>query len=262
MKQRVRGLLAPTLACALAFGGLVGAAPAAYAAEGNLALGKTAIADSEEAPSVAAKFAVDGNTTDKSSRWGSGVDSSHGAHWLYVDLGNDQTVSSVKAFWESRKATGFKVQVLADKDAKGDDASAWGWKDVYETDERPASTESTINFDAVEARYVRLYVTGFTSDDPDGKVDTYPTVSLFEFEVYADKQEEAAPETGEKAQNLALGRPTKASADYDNADGARAVDGKKKDGKADRWRTEEAPTQWLYVDLGSSLSISYLEAMW
>lgn len=262
MKQRVRGLLAPTLACALAFGGFVGAAPAAYAAEGNLALGKTAIADSEEAPSVAAKFAVDGNTTDKSSRWGSGVDSSHGAHWLYVDLGSDQTVSSVKAFWESRKATGFKVQVLADKDAKGDDASAWGWKDVYETDERPASTESTINFDAVEARYVRLYVTGFTSDDPDGKVDTYPTVSLFEFEVYADKQEEAAPETGEKVQNLALGRPTKASADYDNADGARAVDGKKKDGKADRWRTEEAPTQWLYVDLGSSQSIAYLEAMW
>ena len=69
-----------------------------YAAEGNLALNKNAVADSQEADSVKAKNATDGDTTSKSSRWGSAVDASHGEHWIYVDLGKDEQVSSATVY--------------------------------------------------------------------------------------------------------------------------------------------------------------------
>ena len=51
----------------------------------NIALKKTAVASSEEAASVKAANAVDGNTSSRSSRWGSDV--GNGPDWIYVDLG-------------------------------------------------------------------------------------------------------------------------------------------------------------------------------
>ncbi len=206
----------------------------AFAVEGNLALKKTAVADSQEAASVRPELAVDGNTASNESRWGSALDSNHGPHWIYVDLGSDQKISSTKVYWENRKATGFKIQAVADADAKDKDSAKWGWKDVYTTDQRPDGTVSTVNFEETTARYVRLYITGFTSEDPDGKSPTYATVSIYELEVYADKQEVPA-----EAKNLALKKNTKASKDYHGLNGARAVDGKKKDAKNDRWLRDQ-----------------------
>lgn len=235
---------------------------AAYAANGNLALKKPVVADSKEADSVRAELAVDGDTTSKTSRWGSGYDTSLGEHWIYVDLGEDTEISSTKVFWENRKATGFKIQTATADAAKGNDSTKWDWKDAYATDGRPESTASVINFEPVTARYVRLLITGFTSQDPDDSSKVYPTVSIYELEVYAEKQQESPDE----ARNLALKKQTKASKDYHNENGARAVDGKKKDAKADRWMTETKPNaqspQWLVVDLGKSESIKHIEAMW
>lgn len=260
-RRRWRGIAAGCLAllCALAIN--LSAQPA-YAAKGNLALGKTAVADSEEAASVAAKFAVDGNTSSRESRWGSEYDDKLGEHWIYVDLGEDTEVSSAKVFWENRKATGFKIQTAAAADAKGDDSTKWAWKDVYGSKDRPESTTSTVNFEPVTARYVRLLITGFTAEDPDDSSQVYPTVSIYEFEVFPLKQEEVPVE----AKNLALKKPTKASVDYNKEDGARAVDGKKKDAKNDRWMTETVPSvdkpMWVYVDLGKSETVKHFELYW
>ncbi|MDO4436451.1 MAG: discoidin domain-containing protein [Coriobacteriaceae bacterium] len=255
-KRRWGGVIAGCFAmlCALA---VSLPTQAAYAAEGNLALRKTAVADSQEAPSVAPALAVDGDTTSRTSRWGSNIDKNHGQHWIYVDLGEDTTVSSAKVFWENRKATGFKIQTAAAADAKGDDSTKWGWKDVYSSTDRPATITSTVNFEPVTARYVRLLITGFTAVDPDGTTDTWDTVSIYELEVYAAKQEVPV-----EATNLALKKTTKASADYHNEHGARAVDGKKKDSKKDRWMTESAPAQWLRVDLGKEESIKHFSIQW
>lgn len=207
------------------------------------------------------ELAVDGNTASNESRWGSALDSNHGPHWIYVDLGSDQKISSTKVYWENRKATGFKIQAVADADAKDKDSAKWGWKDVYTTDQRPDGTVSTVNFEETTARYVRLYITGFTSEDPDGKSPTYATVSIYELEVYADKQEVPA-----EAKNLALKKTTKASRDHHGLNGARAVDGKKKDADNDRWMTETKPSandpQWLAIDLGKAEPFKHIEAMW
>ena len=258
MTSRARKVLTGFFAVAFALICAFSTSTAAYAAgPANLALGKTAVADSEEASTVAAANAVDGNTKDSSSRWGSNVDSNHGPHWIYVDLGSDQKVSSAKVYWENRKATGFKIQTAAAKDATGTDSAAWKWNDVYSTSERPDSTVSTVNFDETTARYVRLYITGFTSEDPDNVSPTYATVSIYEFEVYGEQQEAPA-----EAKNLALKKTTKASKDFHNQNGARAVDGKKKIKGEDRWMTEEQPVQWLAVDLTKSESIKYFDLLW
>ena len=258
MTSRARKVLTGFFAVAFALICAFSTSTAAYAAgPANLALGKTAVADSEEASTVAAANAVDGNTKDSSSRWGSNVDSNHGPHWIYVDLGSDQKVSSAKVYWENRKATGFKIQTAAAKDATGTDSAAWKWNDVYSTSERPDSTVSTVNFDETTARYVRLYITGFTSEDPDNVSPTYSTVSIYEFEVYGEQQEAPA-----EAKNLALKKTTKASKDFHNQNGARAVDGKKKIKGEDRWMTEDQPVQWLAVDLTKSESIKYFDLLW
>ena len=115
---------------------------------------------------------------------------------------------------------------------------------------------STIKLDApVTGQYVKLEVT---------KVSAYPNVSCSEFEIKNISGE--APEKPAKATNLALKKPTKASKDYHNENGARAVDGKKKNSKADRWMTETVPSvdkpMWVYVDLGKSETVKHFELYW
>ena len=105
MPRRVVAMIACMFAIVCA-SSLLCAHPA-VAAEANLALNKTAVADSEEAPLVAAGNAVDGN--DK-TRWGSAEDTAGGAHWIYVDLGSSKTVRKATIKWESYKATGYKIQ--------------------------------------------------------------------------------------------------------------------------------------------------------
>lgn len=230
-----------------------------YAAEGNLALNKNAVADSQEADSVKAKNATDGDTTSKSSRWGSAVDASHGEHWIYVDLGKDEKVSSAKVYWEARKATGFKIQVAKAEDAKDNDSTKWTWKDVYTTTERPKDKTSVINFDTTSARYVRLLITGFTGNDPYGDAVDWDAVSIYELEVYADKQEEPSnpPASGT---NLAAGKTVTVSHDYGKT-AQKLTDGDK-DSTTGRWMTEQAPPQWASVDLGSAQQFDRVILTW
>ena len=58
------------------------------------------------------------------------------------------------------------------------------WTDAYTNNDRPASTTDTITLnDTQQARYVRLYIDSFTSDDPDGGT-AWNSVSIYELEVY------------------------------------------------------------------------------
>lgn len=146
----------------------------------NLALGKTASASSEEANTVVASNAVDGNTTDRNSRWGSNINNNGGPEWFAVDLGSVQTVKSVKIFWENRKATAYKIQTSTDGTT---------WTDVMTSTERPSSTTDVINLtEAVEAQHVRLYIDSFTAVDPDDTSKSWATVSIYELEVYSNDQ--------------------------------------------------------------------------
>ena len=174
MKKMIRCFLA----VAMVVSSLTLSALSVSAESTNLALGKTAVADSVEASTLTADKAFDG-VASKSSRWSCAEGT--GSHWIYVDLGSAQTVGSVRLYWENRKATSYKVQVATELSSPMSDSD---WTNAKVIDGRPASIVDTIYFDTPQsARYVRVYIDGLTSADPDGGVE-WPTVSIFEFEVY------------------------------------------------------------------------------
>lgn len=140
----------------------------------NVALYATATASSQEANSVRPSNAVDGNTTSASSRWGSGT--SDKTPWLQIDLGTMRNMQSFLLFWETRKPTGYNIQVSDDGES---------WSTVYETSDRPTAKTEQIDLDhPVSGRYFRLNITGYTPEDPDGQVPTWNAVSLYEVEIY------------------------------------------------------------------------------
>lgn len=144
----------------------------------NVALKKTAVASSQEADSVKASNAFDGDTTSRSSRWGS--EKGAGPEWIYVDLGEVKDVKTIKIFWENRKATKYSVQI-AESLGETEDQTQWI---TVKSGTRPAGKNERIVLEQVErARYVRLYIDSFTAEDPDGGV-TWNTVSIYEMEVY------------------------------------------------------------------------------
>ena len=147
--------------------------------EENVALGKSAVASSEEASSVTASNAVDGDRTSRDSRWGSAM--GDGPHWIYVDLGSVMDVQTVRIYWENRKATDYEIQIAEELSDPMSDAD---WETVASFTESPSSTTDSIELDQVyQARYVRLYISDFTSTDPDSG-ETYNTVSIYEMEIY------------------------------------------------------------------------------
>lgn len=141
--------------------------------EENVALGKTASSSSNETAELTADKAFDGDVSTKASRWSSNT--GNAPHWLSVDLGEQRDVKTVRIFWETRKATAYEIQISDN----GQD-----WTPVKTMTDRPASTTDTITLDeTVQARYVRLYISAMTAEDPDGGV-TWNTISVYEMEVY------------------------------------------------------------------------------
>ena len=145
----------------------------------NVALNKTAVASSIEANSVRAENATDGDTTSKTSRWGSDV--GNGPDWIYVDLGEEMNVKTIKLFWENRKATAYEIQTAT---TLSENWTEEEWTTQKTFTDRPATINETITLDeTVKARYVRLYIPSHTSEDPDGGI-AWNTVSIYEMEVY------------------------------------------------------------------------------
>jgi len=124
----------------------------------NIALNKPATESSHES-AFTASGAFDGNT---GTRWSSQFSDSE---WIYVDLGTNSTVSSVRLNWENAYGKSYKLQVSAD---------AVNWVDVYTRTNGTGGIEN-ITFTPVTARYVRMY--GVTRN-------TIYGYSLWEFEVY------------------------------------------------------------------------------
>lgn len=140
----------------------------------NVALNSAATASSEEASTVRASNAVDGDTSSGSSRWGSNVGDS--APWLQLDLGSTRNMQSFRLYWESRKATSYNIQVSDDGE---------NWTTVYERDDIPTAVTEQINLEnPVSGRYVKLNIPTHTTSDPDDTVPDWDAVSLYEFEVY------------------------------------------------------------------------------
>lgn len=141
--------------------------------EQNVALGMKGYASSQETSDLTADKAFDGDTSSRTSRWSSNV--GNPPHWVYVDLGEQRDVKTVRIFWETRKATEYQIQI-------SDNASEW--KTVKTMTERPFSKTDTIVLDEVyRARYVRLYINKSDAIDPDSEL-SWNSISIYEMEIY------------------------------------------------------------------------------
>ena len=95
-------------------------------------------------------------------------------------------VNTVKVFWETRKATAYKIQI-ADTESTPQESD---WQTVKEFKDSPKSLTEKIVLDQIyKARYVRLYVDSHTSEDPDGGI-AWNTISIYELEVYGGNPDE------------------------------------------------------------------------
>jgi aryl-phospho-beta-D-glucosidase BglC (GH1 family) len=196
------------------------------ASRNNLALGKTVTVSSTEASTLAAAYAVDGNS---GTRWGStlGVD----PQWITVDLGNTYKISQIKINWEAAYGKNFLVQVSADNAS---------WTTLQNVQNNTSLSNDFTNLSGT-GRYVRIYGTA--------RGTTYG-YSIYELEVYGTLS----------APNLALNKPTTVSSiEGSGLEGNYAVDGN----TSTRWSaTMYTDPQWIAVDLGANYNISQVKITW
>ncbi len=120
----------------------------------------------------------DNNNTNKDTgmRWNAG-NIADAECWIYVDMGESQTVNQAVLYWNLRNCPkGYELQV-------SDNATDWTIVYTYNggliNSQDTAKYIQTVNFEAVNGRYVRLYVSA------ENRVsDTNNWVSLVEMEVY------------------------------------------------------------------------------
>ncbi|MFD0672701.1 discoidin domain-containing protein [Cohnella sp. GCM10027633] len=195
----------------------------------NLALGKTATADSTYSTEAAGK-AVDGSLTTK---WTSA--NTTGGHWLALDLGQSYSISRwvVKHAQAAGEASYFNT-----RDFKLQQSSdGTNWSDVDTVTGNTGSVTDR-NVTAFTNRYVRLYVTTPTTASDN-------TARIYEFEVWGAA---AAADA-----NVALGKTATADSNYATEAASRTVDGS----LTTKWASANTTGgHWLALDLGQSYSIS------
>jgi PKD repeat protein len=191
----------------------------------NLALNRPAVASSTEGPAWAvAASAFDGVLT---SRWASLATD---AQWIYVDLGASYDINRVVLTWEAAYGKSYDIQVSAD---------AVTWTKIYGTTNGNGGVE-TLNVVGT-GRYVRMQ--GIQRGTGYG-------YSLFEFAVHG---------TPAIVGNKALNRPAVAS----SIEGAGLAASFAVDGNSNtRWASLATDAQWIYVDLGSVMSVNGVVLHW
>ena len=219
----------------------------------NIAYGRTATASSQESSSYSASKAVDANGT---TRWASSYADNQN---LIIDLWETKSVSSVKIAWEVAYASQYQIQVSNDNST---------WTTVYENYSGKGGTE-TINFSAVNARYVKLYCI---------KRATSYGFSVYEFEVYGSSSGNSSSgstgSTGNSGSSSNTGSSGSASTSNENIAymksvtvsstessdhaGSYAVDA---NGNT-RWSSSYADNQNFIVDLGSQKTVSSFKIAW
>ena len=145
----------------------------------NLAVGATAVASGSETTSFGPANVVDENMK---TRWASTANHDDDK-WISLDFGTAKDIASVTLKWERRNATKYKIQ---------SSKNGTSWEDVKTLTKAPREFDDIINFDnTINTRYLRVVVSDFENlaEDRDGKSVNWPTVSLYEFEAYAVKQQ-------------------------------------------------------------------------
>ena len=147
---------------------------------GNLARGKGVIAtcDSVEQESLSADMAIDGDDTTLASRWSSENNWEDASHYIQLEFPEEISVSFVVLKWERRNVVSYALEGSLDGQK---------WEILQKFDTAPAERHQEIVLDeAVRARFLRLSIYAVSKEESDYS-NLYQNVSLYEFEVYADK---------------------------------------------------------------------------
>ncbi|WP_342476476.1 discoidin domain-containing protein [Paenibacillus sp. FSL H7-0350] len=187
----------------------------------NLALNKSAMADSACNASETAAKAVDGSVTDN-GKWCS----LSGNHWLQIDLGSVEQVNQfvIKHASEGGEPTSlntkaYNIQVSED---------GVKWKTAVDVADNKNSV-TVDNITALSARYIKLNVTTPTQT-------TDPVARIYEFQVFGPP-------------NLALNKPATVDSTCNTSQtAAKAVDGSVTNDS--KWCSKSS-NRWLQIDLGS-----------
>lgn len=207
----------------------------------NLALGRFATASNDNYGNTPDK-AVDGKV-GKSNRWaveGGGV-----GDWLQVDLRQVCKINSVKIFWEGFGSidVGYKVQL-------SNDGKQWTDAATVPISEHEAT--KTITFEEQqEARYVRILCTEHSG---------YPSVSIYELEVYGPKPEPLPGDYHLDPANFAFGKAMTVSGEEISKGNVAA---NMTDGDLEtRWAAADGSyPQWAMIDLGKEEEISQIDTL-
>ncbi len=146
----------------------------------NLALqrGVKATCDSVEVAELSAEKAIDGDDESLYSRWSSENNWEDASHYIELEFPEEISVSFVVLKWERTNVTEYCLEGSLDGE---------NWQILESFDKAPAARKQEIPLDEpVRVRFLRLS----TSAVSQGKADysnLYQNVSLYEFEVYADK---------------------------------------------------------------------------
>jgi beta-glucanase (GH16 family)/PKD repeat protein len=189
----------------------------------NLALNRPAVASTTQ-DGLPLVNAFDGNAN---TRWGSAWNN---AEWIYVDLGASYDINKVELNWEGAYGKSYEIQTSAD---------AITWTKIYGTTNGNGGVE-TLNISGT-GRYVRMF--GIERGTGYG-------YSLYEFAVHG---------TPAIVGNKALNKPAVAS----TSEGAGTAASFAVDGNTNtRWSSQFSDGQWIYVDLGSTMSINGVTLKW
>jgi endoglucanase Acf2 len=192
---------------------------------GNLALNRPVTVSSAENAGTAGSKAVDGSMT---SRWSSAFADNQ---FIEVDLGSAKSITQIVLRWEAAYGRDYRIQARS--------AASDPWTTIVT---RTNGTGSDESFDLnTSARYVRMQ--GDVRGTPWG-------FSLWEFIVNGPM---------EANQNIALGKTAVSSS---NENGA-MLPGNATDGAlGTRWSSGRTDTEWIYIDLGTSLPLTDVTLRW
>jgi len=156
--------------------------PFGFAADdnANLALqrGVRATCDSMETEELSADKAVDGDGETLSSRWSSENNWEDASHFIELEFPEEISVSFVVLKWERTNVTAYRLEGSLDGE---------NWQVLEAFEKAPASRKQEIPLaEAVTVRFLRLSTSEVSKEEEDYS-NLYQNVSLYEFEVYADK---------------------------------------------------------------------------
>lgn len=140
--------------------------------------GVIATCDSVEKESLSAAMAIDGDDQTLASRWSSENNWEDASHYIQLEFPEEISVSFVVLKWERRNAVSYALEGSLDGE---------NWEILQKFDTAPeAKHQEIVLEEAAQVRYLRLSTYAVSKEEADYS-NLYQNVSLYEFEVYADK---------------------------------------------------------------------------